>query len=211
MTYEINKNPVTEKIAHQKKKSTIILQSKTIMKSIYFLFISNCFFIFSSNAQITKGNFMVGGNASLSFISSNSSKTTILNVSPNVGYFLFDKFSFGTLLNYSNSKTKDGLGGSIIYKNINIGPFVRYYILNKEKDYNVFYESSYNLSLLKENKNTEFGNKLGTVIFLNSSVGFEFSLKYSLNKFKYPNEILPDSKSNNFIFGLGLQIHLEKS
>jgi len=181
------------------------------MKSIKLFFTAILFCSITTNAQITKGNWMVGGDASLSIISSNnSSKTTILNISPNIGYFLFDKLSLGSLLNYSNSKTKDGLGGSVIYKNINIGPFIRYYILNKEKDYNVFYESSYNLSLLKENKNTEFGNKLGTVIFLNSSVGLEFSLKYSWNKFKYPNEILPDSKSNNFIFGLGLQIHLEK-
>jgi|JI6StandDraft_1071083.scaffolds.fasta_scaffold119979_2 hypothetical protein len=182
------------------------------MKFIKSLIVTSILFAFSANSQITKGNWMVGGNASLSFISSNdnSSKTTILNVSPNVGYFFFDKFSFGTLLNYSNSKTKDAMGGSSIYKNVNIGPFARYYILNKEKDYNLFYESSYNFSLLKENKNTEFGNKLGTVIFLNSSVGFEFSLKYSINKYKYPNGILPDSKSDNFIFGLGLQIHLEK-
>ena len=182
------------------------------MKTIKLLAATFILISISATSQITKGNFMVGGNASFTSISSsNNSKTSQINLTPNVGYFIFDKLSVGTLINYSYSKSKDNFGGSSIYKSNNIGPFIRYYLLNKEKDYNVFYETSYNFSLLKDNKNTEFGNKLGLVLFLNSAVGFEVSLKYSLNKYKYPNEIVPDNSSNNFIFGLGLQIHLEKT
>ncbi len=180
------------------------------MKTIKLLFATSLLFALTSNAQITKGNWMVGGDISLAFVkSSDESNATIINLSPNVGYFILDKFAFGTILNYNYSKSKSDYGTGIM-KSTNLGPFLRYYILNKEKNTNLFLETSYNFSLNKDNKNTFFSTKLGAVIFLNSSVGFEMSLKYSLNKFKYSNDFLPSSSSNNFIFGLGFQIHLEK-
>jgi len=71
-----------------------------IMK-IYYLFLFLVLITFSNaNAQITKGNWIVGG--SLSYIRINNSspnnalyKESILNIKPIVGYFLKDKFALG--------------------------------------------------------------------------------------------------------------------
>ena len=188
----------------------ITLKPKTIMKTFKLLLASFFLSTFISNAQIAKHNWLMGGNLGFSYITAQqNSKTTEIDLQPNVGYFIVDKLAIGTLLNYNYTKSKDNFG-TIEIKSSNIGPFLKYYILNKDKGTNIFLESAYNFSLQKENKNTEFSSKIGVAFFLNSSVAFEASIRYGLKKFKYPNNILPDSSSNNFIFGLGFQIHLEK-
>lgn len=168
----------------------------------------------ASNAQITKGNWMVGGTGSFTSsesktteVNSQISKSNTFNVSPNIGYFIIDKLSVGTLLEYetSNSKWQEATYKS---KSANVGPFVRYYFLKPEKPLNLFLETSYNFSLLKENNSTVFSSKLGAVYFLNSSVGLELMLRYTINNNNYDTF---NSTSKGLTFGLGLQIHLEKS
>lgn len=174
---------------------------------------------FSSNAQITKGNWMVGGNISFQYDKTenknndtNSQGTNVnysniggytLNIEPNVAYFIKDKFSLGTSINYingfieGNSFSNDGM-------NLAINPFLRYYFLNTEKAYNVFFEPSYSIFISKSlGNNNGFGVKTGFVYFLNSSVAFESIIKYS----KIYSE---QYDSNNIYFGFGLQIHLIK-
>lgn len=191
---------------HENKKNNNILMSKTL-KSIC---IALVLFTMSVKAQITKGNWMVGGNADFSTNkSSDKSSSTVINLTPNVGYFFIDKLSVGTMINYylAKSKFEDANGK---YETLNLGPFIRYYILQNEKRTNFFIESSYNFSLKQDNKNTLFASKLGVAVFLNSSVAFESFIKYSRYDFKYENNILPDSYTNGLSFGIGLQIHLIK-
>jgi hypothetical protein len=174
-------------------------------------------FAITTNAQITKGNWMVGGNASFSFHKtqkedgSSSSDYSIIQFSPNVGYFIISKLSVGTLFDYSRTKsTYQGFGSTS--KSSRLGPFVRYYILKPEKDFNFFIEPSYNFSVSKNNgyKDTSLSSKFGGVYFLNSSVGFECFFKYSLTKYKYNSTLISDSTDKGFLIGLGFQIHLEK-
>jgi hypothetical protein len=159
---------------------------------------------------------MVGGSGSLSSSvskpddnSDSGSKSISVNISPNVGYFITDKLSFGTLYQYRYvfSEYVNGKGWS---KSSNLGPFIRFYILKPVKTTNLFLETSYNFSTIKEDKNTFFDSKIGAVYFLNSTVGLELTLKYSIKKYKYDNGMFPDDTEKAFTLGLGFQIHLEK-
>ncbi len=167
--------------------------------------------LFSSlaNAQITKGNWMVGGNA---FFDNTTSKdnggneypsTTQIIIAPNIGYFIYDKFStgLGTRLYYAKTK-----GNSSSNSGFGIGPFVRYYFLKPEKTINVLIEAnySYNKDFNQSDFNTSYGFKAGPVIYFNSSVGLELLAKY---EHTYSSD---SYTSNSFQIGLGFQIHLEK-
>ncbi len=80
-------------------------------KSILLFFIA---FIFYNNAdsQITKGNWLVGGNASFLFTNSNTgginSKVNKIDIAPDIGYFFIDKFAAGVRLSYNRHYTKFG-------------------------------------------------------------------------------------------------------
>ncbi len=186
------------------------------MKKTTVLIIAIILFSLNGIAQITKGNWMVGGSTSYTKSEYNQDNTpsiiTItnsINLSPNVGYFFIDKLCIGTIYQYSSSISKIE-SGKRTYKSNNIGPFIRYYILKPEKVTNIFLETSYNFSTVKDNKNTILNSKLGVVYFLNSSIGFELALNYSINKYVYDSELISDSTSKNLLLGLGFQIHLEK-
>ncbi|NDP26606.1 MAG: hypothetical protein GZ087_04145 [Flavobacterium sp.] len=186
------------------------------MKILKIFFITTILFSLSANSQITKNNWMMGGNITFSNSvsspddnSSSEGKSNSIDFSPNIGYFIINKLSIGTLYQYISTVSKYE-GGKSEYKSSNIGPFVRYYLLNPEKTANIFLETSYNFSTMKENNNTVFASKLGAVYFLNSSVGFELMFKYSINKYKYNTDLIPNSTSKGLTVGLGFQIHLEK-
>jgi hypothetical protein len=179
------------------------------MKQIKFFFLATLLFSGLANAQITKGNWMVGGNLGFSYsnskavVNSDNSNSYTVNISPNIGYFFYDKFAGGTKINYFFSKFISSQGnGKFTYANA--GPFMRYYFLEKEKRTNIFLESSYNFSIDNKNKNTVFGTKTGAAVFLNSSVALEISLEYLLSKSPL------GSTSNAVLLGVGLQIHLER-
>ena len=187
------------------------------MKKIQLIIAFSLLSFLTSNAQITKGNWMVGGNLGFDYSkidnkNSNSSGTTIdyteegsynLKIEPNVAYFFKDKFAVGTSISYINGFTEgnkinsDGM-------NLAINPFVRYYFLKSEKPYNVFLEPSYSRFFSKYlGNNNGFGIKTGFVYFLNSSVAFESIIKYT----KISSE---QNNLNNIYLGFGFQIHLEK-
>lgn len=191
------------------------------MKNLNLFFIAIALFTFSNtNAQITKGNWMMGGNGSFSYSkyesknTSSSSGTTINYVTtgsyyillePNIGYFIKDKFALGLKMSISNF-FNDGEDIPFKLSNslIGLNPYVRYYFLEVDKNYNLFVEPSY---YLYSNNNASYANgyglKSGFVFFLNSSVGIEPTLSYIHTE----NE---KSKGNRLLFGIGFQIHLEK-
>lgn len=187
------------------------------MKKIKLFLIGTILLTVSTNAQITKNNWMVGGN--ISFTNSKTSPndnshsestSNAFNVSPNIGYFIVNKLAVGASYQYNSEVIKSDMGKAK-YKSDNLGPFIRYYLLKPEKTANIFLETSYNFSTMKEDKNTIFASKLGAVYFLNSSVGLELMLKYSIAKFKYHNDLIPDDTTKGLTLGLGFQIHLERA
>ncbi|MBX9732610.1 MAG: hypothetical protein K2X37_01000, partial [Chitinophagaceae bacterium] len=144
-----------------------------------FLFFYVCVFVVSvSSAQLTKGNWLVGGagyftSASYSGTTAASYKQTIIQISPNIGYFFIDKLSIGLKPGYSYNKTNLGTTPTSS-STFSVGPFARYYLLNIKNQVNIFSEVNYQF-----NKNTtdnqsfsynQFSVSAGPVIFFNSSV-----------------------------------------
>ena len=170
----------------------------------------------TADCQITKGNWLVGGSASYAstnYKSDAGSKSIgfVFNLSPNIGYFLADKFATGIKTGIGKSGYKaPGTSVSSIYTDFNVGPFVRYYLLSSDKQFNIITEGLYQYGFTAGNlgrlttKNT-FAFSAGTVVYFNSSVGLEFLIGYAT----YKN--VGFSGSNNTVqVGLGLQVHLER-
>ena len=179
-------------------------------KSISF-FLFACIFFNPIFSQITKKNWLVGGNGTfLSSKSESSSATsitssrTLLRIEPNIGYFFIDQFVGGIqgVIDYEKLSVGSTNNSGTYYS---IGPFLRYYFLKKEKEFNIFSETSY--SHLFSGNNSSGSNTysiaLGAVLFFNSSVGLEFIPRYSITKNN-------DLTYKNFQLALGFQIHLLK-
>lgn len=180
------------------------------MKTIKILALSLFLFTVSANAQITKGNWMVGGDANFTNSEVKDKNGEIIGsgngirISPNIGYFFIDKFAVGINGNFNYGKT-NGSPSSIGYGG---GPFARYYFLKPEKRVNVFAEANYNYYTSKtqgfdSTNGSTYRFKAGPVIYFNSSVGLELSLNYS-------TEVFSNNTSKYFTVGFGFQIHLEK-
>lgn len=169
------------------------------------LFIATLFITFISNAQIDKGNWMMGGSGGLSNNKTKSNgfsnEGTNIYISPNVGYFVIDKLNLGAsvlLSFYTQSSTTT--------TTYSLSPYVRYYFLEKEKQINIFSEVSYGFQkqIHSPTNLQSFNLKAGTVFFLNSSVGLEIALNYTNSKqnIDYQNRLI--------FLGVGFQIHLER-
>ena len=180
------------------------------MKIIKLLVVATLFFTLSTNAQITKGNCMVGGDANFNNSKIINDQNEIIGsgngvrIYPNIGYFIIDKFAVGINGSFNYGKPSGGFS-SIGY---GAGPFARYYFFKTDKRVNLFAEANYNYFNSKtqgfDNTNgSSYKFKSGPVIYFNSSVGLELSLNYNSEKFS-------NFTSKYFTVGLGFQIHLEK-
>ena len=166
-----------------------------------------------ASAQLTKGNWLVGGNGYLSSQSQNlrgvNVKGSNLRLSPNVGYFIADKFAGGARINFEINKLRypGVVDNSTRY---GIGPFLRYYLLNSEKRVNILTEGYYQYSRISSGNSYSIDNtwriSAGPVIYFNSSVGLEFTLNY-----EYLKRPETDTDINTFFLGIGFQIHLESN
>lgn len=173
------------------------------------------FILVKTDGQITKGNFLLGGNISFSSTSyhseiAQSNKFYILQIAPSAGYFFLDKIALGIKANLSFSGLK-AIGTDVYGKDNSLafGPFARYYFLPKEKQINIVFEGTYLHAIQKGNNYESHRNILsfltGPVVFFNSSVGLEFLIGYSSSKFSGFK-----GRDNTIQAGLGLQVHLEK-
>ena len=189
------------------------------MKNLNLFFIAIALFTYSiTNAQITKGNWMLGGNGNFSYSkyesknTSSTSGTTInyvktgsyyILLEPNIGYFIKDKFALGFKMSFTNI-VNDGEPLKLSNSRVAFNPYLRYYFLKVDNDYNLFVEPSY---YIYSNNNLSdangYGLKSGFVFFLNSSVGIEPTISYVHSE----NEKF---QGNRLLFGIGFQIHLEK-
>ena len=191
------------------------------MKTLMLLFFMLSFSI-TTWSQLDKGNFLVGGTGKFySYTSTNSSssynveaKYTQIDLSPAIGYFVADKLAFGLKPTVSSIKGKvtSAGGGSTNVQRYLIGPFGRYYFLNKENNYNIVSDVSYQFGFfgggLAKGKLATFSALAGPVIYFNTTVGIEFLLGYSYSK----EDVEQANKEirKGFQLGIGFQIHLEK-
>lgn len=190
------------------------------MKSIKLFFIATFLFTTVIDAQITKGNWMVGGNATMDNYKTESlngngtidiQKSMTILTNPYIGYFPINKAVFGisSSIRYDESKSFSQKQYGFDYS---FGPFARYYFLKSEKMINIFAEAGYKFGIYQANQVAENTHKnvynfgAGANVFLNSSVAFEFMVNNNLTRYKES----PDTKVNNLQLALGLQIFLEK-
>ncbi|AWG20551.1 hypothetical protein FFWV33_02890 [Flavobacterium faecale] len=163
-----------------------------------------------TNAQITKGNWMVGGDANYtnSKIINNDNEIlgsgNTVRIFPNIGYFIANKFALGINGNFNYGKANNTVS-NIVYGG---GPFARYYFLKPENRINLLAEANYNYYSSKtqgfdSNKGSSYRFKAGPVVYFNSSVGLEMTLNYLSESFS-------DGTAKYFTVGFGFQIHLEK-
>ncbi|WP_293871634.1 hypothetical protein [Flavobacterium sp.] len=197
------------------------------MKTLKSICISLVLFTTFSNAQITKGNWMVGGYGSFSSKKSttkdNSGTANVgiyreIEISPNIGYFVINQLAFGVRLGYQGEfyPGNDNVTEQN-YITLSSGFFARYYFLKPEKLINIFAEGDY---LIGNRHGSSWGFDsfdtsingykimVGSTLFFNSSVGLELTLQYSSQKslFNQTSVITDD-----FQVGLGFQIYLEKN
>ena len=165
----------------------------------------------TANCQITKGNWMLGGNASFSSLKSSSTaaaqfKQTDIQIIPTVGYFFIDKFTAGLRPSLTYGSNTIANSNTII----GIGPFARYYFLSPDNILNLFTEGSYSYGSISgkgqiASKSNTYSVSGGPVVYFNSSVGLEFTLAYSTTK------VVGFTGTNNEVrFGIGFQFYLEK-
>lgn len=194
------------------------------MKKYILFFLAFISISATAYSQITKGNWLVGGN--VSFLHTNSDvasfahyKKTILSMSPNIGYFVADKLCTGVKLSftsfrYQNPSPDDGgISYPSKYRLFNAGPFLRYYFFPTDNAINLFAEGVYQFqvrtdiapnSTTHQNANA-YAFNAGPVFFLNSVVGVEFTIGYSSMKYQSLT-----GRENTIQTNLGLQIHLER-
>jgi len=183
------------------------------MKKTILVIISAAFIFSNAYSQITKGNWLVGGTGSfasqlekLNAVDVNGLKITL---SPDIGYFLVDKFAVGAMPSFAYNKNKYN-GGTSFTQQISIGPFLRYYFLRPEKTINIFVESAYQYSVISGSSgSSQYQNSFifsaGPVVYFNSSVGLELTANYEI--YNNPRAI---ASAKTFSLGIGFQIHLRK-
>ena len=182
------------------------------MKTLKSICITIVLFTITSNAQITKGNWMVGGSGSISSSSYESTSSNSVNkgkssgiqISPTLGYFLADKFAAGLSGGFGFGTVENGSSGT----SYTVGPFVRYYFLKPEKTVNIFAQIG---TLFgggsTDSKFSNYSFKAGPVIYFNSSVGMEVTLNYDIQR---NLSTFSDTTFKTLNIGIGFQIHLEK-
>lgn len=178
------------------------------MKKTFSLLVAINFIFCYADGQITQGNWLIGGSGSLNSarynINVGTSIQTNIQLSGDVGYFVFDKLVFGLKPGYSSILVNSPVSKVISY---DFGPFTRYYFLDREKTVNVFSELAYQYGITKSNSNSDNRNRysgnIGCVIFFNTAVALEFSVGYSY--------LLYNNNSGNVKYitsGIGFHFHL---
>jgi len=159
----------------------------------------------SAFSQTQKKSWMIGGTGSFASTHEGEIHNTVLDISPNIGYFVATNFAIGTKVAFN--LTSDDGNTSVTELAL---PFVRYYFLSLSKDkiklfgnangfFGIEDEGLGNAQLLG------YGANVGANFFFNKNVALETSVGYSSTKNKKETV-----KDNTLGFNIGLQIFLFK-
>lgn len=182
---------------------------------------------FLAKAQTEKNKWLVGG--SLGFTSSTqkesddpgSTKTTVFQLSPNIGYFFINNLAAGLNLNASSShySTSSALGGnSSTVTYFTAGPFVRYYF-NTSPHVKLFVHGDASWGSEKYSNNSDqdvpsvpiamYNGKAGAALFLSPNVALELTAGYqAMTEKDDAGGSAIKFTTGSFIAGFGFQIYL---
>lgn len=156
----------------------------------------------TANAQIQKGNIMLGANLMDLKASFGTKSSFSINVLPKVAYFVEDNLALGVNvgLNYVTTKNQ---GNTYSYE---VSGFGRYYFGNQEIEpllnHGRFFGEA-NIGIGGENSTPigfKFGFGPGYSYFITPNIGLEALVKF--------NGIVGSGSSTGISFGLGFQIFL---
>lgn len=177
---------------------------------ILFMFLSvNTF------SQLSKDQWLIGGNALFSYSQSKQLKLSTLQISPGAGYFFKDRIASGIRLGFSAETNYSG--EKFRNTTISIAPFLRYYFFQSVQKVNLFADAGFGFAWSKY-KNFTYNQlytynyhslsfMIGSAVFLNEHTALEITLGYT-----YLSRGPVDSTvTNRLQIGIGLQIHLGKS
>ncbi len=184
-------------------------------------------------AQYTdQGNFMLGATFGLSAANSRISHgengqgqenptSTLLNISPSLGYFAFDDAAVGISMAYTSSRVHSSEGEKNEDSNLLFGPFARYYLPIAD-DMSLFFEGSFGFGNSRNDMQiggqpqnirtnmTAFGIGPGLTIFSSNAVGIEALCKYHFSRSNFDTTIggqtaTTTTRTNQFDFSVGLR------
>lgn len=156
------------------------------------------------NAQVKKGQFLLGGSAGFSSQNTSGGGGTVTNVTlnPTFGYFFADKLAAGAAVEYQ-SQTAGGATSSAF----GFGPFVRYYFLAADAKTNVFAQGQFITASVSSGGATQtatgFSIAAGPAFFLTPNVALELGAIYTTSSSS-------GVSTNSFGMQAGFQVHLGK-
>jgi outer membrane protein len=183
-------------------------------------------FAFTSvDAQTEKGNWVFGGNTSLSFASTKAKvevdgnevdgdlTSTVFSVTPSVGYFVIDNLAVGLDLSFTSNKNDNG-DTDVTTSSFSVLPMGTYFFDAGEsfKPYVGAGVGLISTSSGDEDINKSSGlairGKGGVAYFLNESIALDFSVQYlnSSQKNKENSDVV--TKNSSFGVGFGFSIFL---
>ena len=192
------------------------------MKKITFLVIT-AFASVGAFAQFNQGRMLVGGSAEIRTMADKdkSGGTTVTNgnrtslsLSPSFGYFIIDQLAVGAAIDMGLSKWNDksGFDDDNTTTNIQLQPFVRYYL-----PMGIFFQGKFGLGTAKttydddsrDNKynTSSLALSAGYAIFLSDNVSLEPEFGYRTSKFKNTDSDTKNLNSGIFL-RIGFQIYL---
>jgi hypothetical protein len=184
----------------------------------------------NSIGQLETKTWLVGGSGSFysyngvynSPTNSNTIKVNNIDIKASLGYFLINKLVVGLRPSFFCNKGHLYENGNLIgdfgsTTKFLIGPFVRYYFLQQEKQYNLLVDinyligkNSYPTSTSERGAINEFSISTGAEIFFNSSCGVEFLVGYKKKYEDIKGNTGYTDKKYGFQLGIGFQLHLQK-
>ncbi len=207
------------------QKRNVLFFIKIFSMKKYLFFISAVFISSIANAQLSRKTWLIGGAGS--FYSYNEEYSapgvdvtgdyTGIDISASAGYFFMDKLSGGLRPYFSSFKGESSGGGISNDLKIAIGPFVRYYFLKADKQFNLLTDISYlvgtnqsNAGARPKGKFNTFMATAGVELFFNSAVGLEILIGYrnQIASFEDSPSAYRSDRKGVYI-SIGFQFHLK--
>jgi len=175
------------------------------MKKLFLTIIAVLSLSALTQAQTSKGYYLIGGGAGFSSSKQgDADATTNISFSPNVGYFVKDNLAFGGRLGVNSAKT-----GDVSATNFSFAPFARYYFVSIGPKAKLMADASFGFGSTKITdldavSSTNWAIAAGPALFPNNHTALEFTLSYGSLKVKDVDA------TNTFGVNVGLQIHFGK-
>ena len=151
----------------------------------------------ASAQTVNKGAWMIGGDIQFASVKVKDAdgSTTILGISPQLGYYIMDNFALGLAVDFT-SISFDGDSES----STALAPMARYYVVNP-----VFLQLQYAFGL-DEGSGSAFTPSVGYSWFLNNAVAIEPQLYYRIY-----NADGDFGDTNTFGLSIGIQAYLGRN